>query len=462
MGGIAGPGVSVKSTAGSGSGYNIYSGTSMASPHVAALASLLWNEFPTCTNTEIIEALQQGAEDLGTPGYDFYYGHGAARYYPSRDILAAGCGNTGPTISPVPTKAPTTAEPTISPAPTPDAPNFELNVKTDNYPQETTWTLTLNGDDYSDGGPYSTPSTDQEPYTSDLPLGAYELTFSDSYGDGICCSYGNGSYEATLKGVVVASGGEFQSTISHEFINAASPTSPPVSAPPTTVSPTSAASPSPQFWAVCPKSGECDEEAKISDSFEWHTVRCCSDEEKPGWKKNDGCDVWGRSLIDRTCRIHENHTFALGICLSAGARLCTKEELAAECTADSGCGADNRLAWSSSSAAQGPTASPTSGTTGINTPSPTTSTTSEFPTALSSPSPSPSPSSSTSTTSPSSQFWAVCPKSGECDEEDTISESSEWHTVRCCSDEEKPGWKKNDGCDVWGQSLIDKTCSIHE
>merc|ERR1712048_657988 len=129
------------------------------------------------------------------------------------------------------------------------------------------------------GGPYSTPSTDQEPYTSDLPLGAYELTFSDSYGDGICCSYGNGSYEATLKGVVVASGGEFQSTISHEFINAASPTSPPVSAPPTTVSPTSAASPSPQFWAVCPKSGECDEDAKISDSFEWHTVRCCSDEE---------------------------------------------------------------------------------------------------------------------------------------------------------------------------------------
>merc|ERR1712048_719687 len=190
---------------------------------------------------------------------------------------------------------------------------------------------------------------------------------------------------------------------------------------PSPSSSTSTTSPSSQFWAVCPKSGECDEEDTISESSEWHTVRCCSDEEKPGWKKNDGCNVWGQSLIDKTCSIHESHSLALGICLSAGARLCTKEELAAECTADSGCGADNRLAWSSSSAAQGPTASPTSGTTGVNTPSPTTSTTSEFPTALSSPSPSPSPSSSTSTTSPSSQFWAVCPKSGECDEEDTIS-----------------------------------------
>merc|ERR1712048_786650 len=61
--------------------------------------------------------------------------------------------------------------------------------------------------------------------------------------------------------------------------------------------------------------------------------------------------------------------------MGVGARLCTKNELAAECTADSGCGADNSLAWSSSSAALAPTASPTSGTTGINTPSPTTTTT---------------------------------------------------------------------------------------
>merc|ERR1712019_327253 len=477
------------STAGSGSGYNIYSGTSMASPHVAALASLLWNEFPTCTNTEIIEALQQGAEDLGTPGYDFYYGHGAARYYPSRDILAAGCGNTGPTISPVPTKAPTTAEPTISPAPTPDAPNFELNVKTDNYPQETTWTLTLNGDDYSNGGPYSTPSTDQEPYTSDLPLGAYELTFSDSYGDGICCSYGNGSYEATLKGVVVASGGEFQSTVSHEFINAASPTSPPVSAPPTTVSPTSAASPSSQFWAVCPKSGECDEEDTISESSEWHTVRCCSDEEKPGWKKNDGCDVWGQSLIDKTCSIHESHSLALGICLSAGARLCTKEELAAECTADSGCGADNRLAWSSSSAAQGPTASPTSRTTGINTPSPTTTSTvlptsaptpvptsapTPVPTSLPTPTPTLAPTSAptqdelpiadqcaseTDGDSTTAKYWAMCGRKNMCaNESNDVFNYDVDHDVRCCSNTAKPGWIKRRGCSVWARSKFDGVC----
>merc|ERR1712194_728552 len=33
--------------------------------------------------------------------------------------------------------------------------------------------------------------------------------FVDTYGDGMCCAYGQGSYEAKLKGVVVASGGQF-------------------------------------------------------------------------------------------------------------------------------------------------------------------------------------------------------------------------------------------------------------
>merc|ERR1712226_1013062 len=367
---IAAPGVSVKSTDGNDSGYNIYSGTSMASPHVAALVSLLWNQFPTCTNTEIIEALKQGALDLGTAGYDNYYGHGAARYYPSRDALAAGCGNTGP-VSPIPTKAPTT---------------------------------------------------------------------------------------------------------------------------PTTSSPSSTTSPLPQYWAVCPKSGECDEEDTISESSEWHTVRCCSDEEKPGWKKNDGCDVWGQSLIDKTCSIHESHSLALGICLSAGARLCTKEELAAECTADSGCGADNRLAWSSSSAAQGPTASPTSKTTGINTPSPTTTSTvlptwaptsattleptsaptlepTLEPTSTPTPAPTPKPTpvptlaptlpvagqcaSETDGDSTTLNYWALCGRqgAGRCSNEpDDVFAYDVPHEVRCCSDVAKDGWTKRSGCNVWAES----------
>jgi len=45
----------------------------------------------------------------------------------------------------------------------------------------------------------------------------YEFTINDSYGDGICCSYGEGSYSVTADGEVVASGGDFGSSESTLF-----------------------------------------------------------------------------------------------------------------------------------------------------------------------------------------------------------------------------------------------------
>merc|ERR1712157_6439 len=148
----------------------------------------------------------------------------------------------------------------------------------------------------------------------------------------------------------------------------------PVKAPLPTLSPVGAPTPSLEFWAVCPKRGECDMEDTVSETSKWHAVRCCSDEAKAGWKKKSGCDVWGRSLLDKTCALDESHSFAESVCEDAGARLCTKEELVAECTAETECGADNTLVWSSSPAAQGPTVSPTSRTSGIVTPAPIVST----------------------------------------------------------------------------------------
>ncbi len=57
-------------------GYEYYDGTSMATPHVSAVAALVWSAKPTATNAEIRQALQQTAQDLGAAGRDVYYGYG--------------------------------------------------------------------------------------------------------------------------------------------------------------------------------------------------------------------------------------------------------------------------------------------------------------------------------------------------------------------------------------------------
>ena len=59
-----------------GDGYAYYDGTSMASPHVAGVAALIWSAKPTWANQQIREALATTAEDLGAAGLDTSYGWG--------------------------------------------------------------------------------------------------------------------------------------------------------------------------------------------------------------------------------------------------------------------------------------------------------------------------------------------------------------------------------------------------
>lgn len=72
---VAAPGESIASTYPDNE-YAAMSGTSMASPHVAALAAMIRSANPSLTNAEVMDIIKQTAVDLGTPGYDPYYGYG--------------------------------------------------------------------------------------------------------------------------------------------------------------------------------------------------------------------------------------------------------------------------------------------------------------------------------------------------------------------------------------------------
>ncbi|QDH68718.1 S8 family peptidase [Marilutibacter alkalisoli] len=84
---LTAPGVNVLSTLANG-GYGNMSGTSMATPHVAAVAALVWSHYPQCSNNHIRDALKRSALDLGEPGYDYKNGWGLVQAKAAVDYLA--------------------------------------------------------------------------------------------------------------------------------------------------------------------------------------------------------------------------------------------------------------------------------------------------------------------------------------------------------------------------------------
>ncbi len=94
-----------------------------------------------------------------------------------------------------------------------------VSITLDNYPEETAWTVTnSSGQTVASGGTYGSQA-DGSTISEDLclPDGCYTFTITDAYGDGICCSYGNGSYSVTDASGVLASGGSFSSSESTEI-----------------------------------------------------------------------------------------------------------------------------------------------------------------------------------------------------------------------------------------------------
>jgi len=93
-----------------------------------------------------------------------------------------------------------------------------LTLNLDNFAYETSWDLTdANGNVVHSGGNY-TQNGGTITQNFCLPTGCYDFNIYDSYGDGICCAWGQGSYQLTdANGNALVSGGAFNHVESTNF-----------------------------------------------------------------------------------------------------------------------------------------------------------------------------------------------------------------------------------------------------
>ena len=98
-----------------------------------------------------------------------------------------------------------------------DSEDLTIIILTDNYPGETTWTVT----DVARARLWHLVDLTygRHEYVEQVCIdaGCYTFTISDSFGDGVCCAYGIGSYAVSTNGTELASGGEFATSEATDF-----------------------------------------------------------------------------------------------------------------------------------------------------------------------------------------------------------------------------------------------------
>lgn len=89
---VSAPGECVYSSLGTSS-YAYYDGTSMATPHVSGLASLIWSFNRTLTHDDVAQIIKDTCDDKGAVGWDTTFGWGRINAHEA--MMAAGGDNTG-------------------------------------------------------------------------------------------------------------------------------------------------------------------------------------------------------------------------------------------------------------------------------------------------------------------------------------------------------------------------------
>ncbi|WP_234859272.1 S8 family serine peptidase [Aquimarina aquimarini] len=173
------------------------------------------------TDSSLSLSWNASTDNVGVTGYDVYQGNTIATSVTTTSANITGL--TANTTYQFSVKAKdaagnqSAASNTISATTTgvPSTYEVKLRITFDNYPQETSWEIkNASNQVVHSGGTYgSQPDGSTLNITKTLDTGCYTLVFKDSFGDGICCAYGNGSYELTnvASGAVLASGGNFTS-----------------------------------------------------------------------------------------------------------------------------------------------------------------------------------------------------------------------------------------------------------
>jgi len=223
----------------------------MATPHVAGVAGLLWMHFPDCKNYQIRNVLAATAMDLGsTDGCDNQYGYGLVQAKKAYELLAQGnCGGDIGTDEPVGGCEQLYPEPnceadsdcddgdvctvdTCENGQCVSTPNcsscgkskVDVEITIDNYGEETAYDIKdSSGTKVMNGSGW--PSNSVNSFWKCLSSGSYTFTITDGYGDGLCCSYGNGGYSVKVEDKEVASGGQFGSSETKPFDVAVDPPS---------------------------------------------------------------------------------------------------------------------------------------------------------------------------------------------------------------------------------------------